>query len=67
MQNKANFHDSRMIVTPVIARDYLNLSFGKGGKNKANTNPIQSQFKPNSKPIKAKTNPNKANLPNAQK
>ncbi|MHC4110312.1 MAG: hypothetical protein ACYSUY_04505 [Planctomycetota bacterium] len=33
------------------------------GKNKPNSNPIQTQFKPNQSQNKAKTNPNKPNPP----
>jgi len=44
MQNKANFPDSRIIVSPVLTKDYGNKRLGGGGENKANTKPIQSQF-----------------------
>ena len=57
-----------MNVNNVLTKDYENETLGKRGKNKAktnpiqtqfkaNTNPIQSQYKPNTKPIQTQTNP----------
>jgi hypothetical protein len=57
MQNKPNFRKSQMNVTKVLTKEYVHMDTWSSGKNKPNTNPIQSQFKPNSNPIKAKTNP----------
>ena len=53
MQNKANFQESQIKVTKVISRDYENKTLGKRGKNKPNSNPIQTQ----SNPIKANKMP----------
>jgi hypothetical protein len=64
MQNKPNFRNGQMNVSAVLIKEYR--------KNDAfavqKTNPIQTQFKPNSnpiqtqlKPIKPNTNPNKPN------
>ena len=57
MQNKPNFQKAQMNTSSVLTKDYGNWTLGERGKNKPNTNPIQSQYKPNSNPIKAKTNP----------
>ena len=46
MQNKPNLLDAQMNVTKVLTRDYEKKTLGEHGKNK-----------PNSKPIKPKTNP----------
>jgi hypothetical protein len=51
--NKPNFRKSQINVSPVITKEYVNWTLGQAGK----TNPIQTQYKPNSNPIKAKTNP----------
>ncbi len=65
MQNKANFRKSQMNVNKVLTKDYEKKTLGERGKNKANTNPIQTQYKANSNPIqsqnKPNTKPNKAN------
>jgi len=53
MQNKPNFPDTQMNVTKVLTKDYENETLGKRGKNKANSNPIQTQ----SNPIKANIMP----------
>ena len=52
MQNKPNFWKSQMNVNKVLTRDYEKRTLGKRGKNKPKTNPIQTQYKPNTKPIK---------------
>jgi hypothetical protein len=66
LTNKANFRKSQMNVSNLITRNYDKMDTWSGGKNKANTKPIQSQYKPNTNPIqtqfKANTNPNKANF-----
>jgi len=41
MQNKANFPDDQMNVSPVITREYKNKSNWKLGENKPNSNPIK--------------------------
>jgi len=46
MQNKPNFWKSQMNVNKVLTRDYEKKTLGEHGKNKPNTNPIQSQSKP---------------------
>ncbi len=46
MQNKANLLDTQMNLTSLITVDYENIANWKLGKNKPNTNPIQSQSKP---------------------
>jgi len=61
MQNKPNFQKAQMNASTVLTKDYDNWTLGERGKNKPNTNPIQTQYKANSNPIKPKTNPIKAN------
>ena len=46
MQNKANFQKSQMNVNKVLTKDYEKRTLGERGKNKPNSNPIQSQTKP---------------------
>ena len=58
MQNKANFRKSQMNVNKVLTRDYEKKTLGERGKNKPNTNPIQTQYKANSKPIQTQYKPN---------
>ncbi len=53
MQNKPNFRKSQMNVNKVLTKDYEKRTLGERGKNKPNSNPIQSQ----SKPIKANKMP----------
>jgi hypothetical protein len=55
--NKAHFRKSQMNVTKVLTTDYDQMDTWSIRKNKPNSNPIQTQYKPNSNPIKAKTNP----------
>ncbi len=57
MQNKANFRKSQMNVSKVLTSDYVKMDTWSSSKNKPNSNPIQTQFKANTNPIKAKTNP----------
>ncbi len=47
MQNKPNFRKSQMNVTSLITADYEKKDTWWSGKNKPNSNPIQTQFKPN--------------------
>jgi hypothetical protein len=49
MQNKANFRKSQMNVTDLLTRYYIKMDTWWSGKNKPNSNPIQTQ----SNPIKA--------------
>ena len=46
MQNKPNFPDAQMNVTSFYTKDYENERFADALK----TNPIQTQYKPNTKP-----------------
>ena len=61
MQNKPNFLKSQMNVNKVLTRDYEKKTLGERGKNKPNTNPIQTQYKANQSQYDAKTNPIKPN------
>ncbi len=70
MQNKANFRKAKMNVTTFIAKEYENKSNWTLGENKPN----QTQFKANTKPIKAnkmpkqtQTNPIKPNFKGKKK
>jgi len=55
-----------MSVNNALTMNYEKMDTWWGGKNKAKTNPIQSQYKANTKPIqsqyKPNTNPNKPNF-----
>ena len=53
MQNKPNFHNTKIIVNIFMTSTYENMSHWVNRKNKPNSNPIKA----NSKPIKPKTNP----------
>jgi hypothetical protein len=57
MQNKANFRKSQVNVSDLFKREYGQIDTWSGGKNKANSKPIQSQFKPKTKPIKPNFTP----------
>ena len=61
LQNEPNFRKSQMNLTALLTREYVQMDTWSIGKNKPKTNPIQSQYKANSKPKqsqnKAKTNP----------
>ena len=61
MQNKPNFRNDKMNITIDITRNYKILSSSPGPKNKANSNPIQSQFKPKQTQFKANKAKNKPN------
>jgi len=60
MQNKVNFLDAKMNVTSLITVDYENIANWTLGKNKANSNPIQTQ----SKPIQCQNKPNQTQSQN---
>ena len=47
-----------MNISKVLTMDYENWTLGERGKNKANSNPIQSQYKPNSNRIQTQNKPN---------
>ncbi|HIJ52243.1 MAG TPA: hypothetical protein HPP66_03700, partial [Planctomycetes bacterium] len=53
MQNKPNFQKAQMNVNMVLTKDYEDKTLGQRGKNKPNSNPIQTQ----SNPIKANKMP----------
>jgi len=53
MQNKPNFQKAQMNVNMVLTMDYEKWTLGQRGKNKPNSNPIQTQ----SNPIKANKTP----------
>jgi len=53
MQNKPNFQNAQMNVSRVPTKDYAKRTLGQRGKNKPNSNPIQTQ----SNPIKANKTP----------
>jgi len=57
MQNKANFQKSQMNVSCCLTMNYEQRTMNYEIKNKANTNPIQSQYKPNTKPIRTQFKP----------
>ncbi len=54
MQNKPNLLNAQMNVSSVLTKDYENKPIG----NLAKTNPIQTQYKPNTKPIQSQYKPN---------
>ena len=69
MQNKANFAYAQMNVKPFLIMDYdyflalrLRKNKPKQTQFKPKTNPIQSQFRANSKADKANSKPIKANF-----
>jgi hypothetical protein len=47
MQNKANFQKVKFNVNQVLTTDYVQMDTWSSGKNKPNSKPIQTQFKPN--------------------
>ena len=55
--NKPNFRKSQMNVSPVITKEYENKTLGEHGKNKPNSNPIQTQYKANTNPIQTQNKP----------
>jgi hypothetical protein len=58
MQNKPNFRKNQMNVSDLIKEGYDKMDTWSSGKNKAKTNPIQTQYKPNSNPIQTQFKPN---------
>jgi hypothetical protein len=65
MENKANFPKVKLNVNNVLTKDYDKMDTWLAGKNKPNTNPIQSQSNPikaNKMPKQTQTNPNKPKL-----
>jgi len=57
LQNEPNFRKSQVNVTVLLAREYVQMDTWSIGKNKAKTNPKQTQFKANSKPIRTQFKP----------
>jgi hypothetical protein len=53
LTNKPNFRKSQVNVNKVLTADYEKWTLGQLGK----TNPIQTQYKPNSKPIQTQLKP----------
>ena len=53
LTNKANLRKSQMNVSDFITKDYGKMDTWSSGKNKPNTNPIQSQYKPKTNPIQS--------------
>jgi hypothetical protein len=51
LQNEPNFRKVKLNVTKVLTKGYGQLDTWSIRKNKANSKPIQTQFKPNSNPI----------------
>ena len=51
MQNKAKFQKVKLSVTIEMKKDYDQMDTWSIRKNKPKTNPIQSQYKPNTNPI----------------
>ena len=66
MQNKANFENVKMNINLDMISNYKNLSRWLRPKNKANSNPIQTQFNPIQTQFKPISNPNKANSQKAK-
>ena len=62
MQNKPNFGISKMNITLDITSNYKILPRLERPKNKANSNPIQSQFNPKQTQFNPISNPNKPNF-----
>jgi len=62
LTNKANFRKSQMNVTNNITKDYGKMDTWSIRKNKAKTNPKQTQFKANSKPIRTQFKPKQSQL-----
>jgi hypothetical protein len=52
MQNKANFPKAQMTVTDLLTMNYEQRTMNYEVKNKANSKPIQTQYKANSNPNK---------------
>jgi len=57
LTNKANFQKSQMNVNTVITMNYEQRTMNYEIKNKAKTNPIQTQYKANSNPKQSQTKP----------
>ncbi len=62
MQNKPNFRKSQMNVNKVLTKNYENKTLSERRKNKAKTNPIQTQ----SNPKQSQNKPNQTQFPKSQ-
>ena len=62
LQNKANFRKSQLNLTALLTTKYVQMDTWSIRKNKANSNPIQSQFKANSKPIQTQYKPKQTQI-----
>jgi len=62
MQNKPNFLQYQMNITFYLTNYYGNFHLLERCKNKANSNPIQTQSKPNQTQNRANQTQNKPNL-----
>jgi hypothetical protein len=58
LTNKANFKKSQVNLSDLLIREYEQMDTWSGGKNKANSNPIQTQFKAKTNPIRTQNKPN---------
>jgi len=63
MQNKPNFRKSQVNVSDLITKNYDKMDTWSIGKNKPNSNPIQTQFKANQSQNKANSNPKQTQSP----
>jgi hypothetical protein len=57
MQNEPKFRKVKFNVNKVLTRDYVQLDTWSIRKNEPKTNPIQTQYKANTKPIQSQTKP----------
>ena len=57
LKNKANFQKSQVNVSDLLAREYEQMDTWSNRKNKANSNPIQTQFKANTNPKRTQFKP----------
>ena len=57
MQNKPNFLNAQINVSSFVTKDYENVHLLGRRKNKANSNPIKPNFKPNQTQFQTQTNP----------
>jgi hypothetical protein len=57
LQNEPNFRKSQVNITDLLTREYGKMDTWSVRKNKAKTKPIQSQYKPNSNPIRTQNKP----------
>jgi hypothetical protein len=57
LTNEPNFRKSQINVSKVLTKNYVQIDTWSSGKNKANSKPKQSQYKPNSNPIQSQNKP----------